>query len=169
MSETIDDAIPNYAPLTRKQTAFTDAVIESGFEHGSIIAAYRSAYDWEGLDNGASVEAWKLLRHPKVAQRLKDSADAQGATTDRLISGILRRTEGTSNDATAISGYELLCKIRGLLGTPTAAAAAPTLQQNNVVALGTGALADVLGMLNGTTSSESGAATKAIGNDDTAL
>jgi hypothetical protein len=148
MPETIDDdAIPEYAPLTRKQAAFTDAVIASGFEHGSIIAAYRSAYDSHGgQDNTHSVEAWKLLRHPKIAQRLRDAADAQGATTDRLISGILRRTERTEHDQTAINGYELLARIRGLLGTPTTTAAAPAINQN-IVQLGGSAISEIIGML----------------------
>jgi hypothetical protein len=151
MSENIDDdnddAIPEYAPLTKKQTAFTDAVIESGFEHGSIIAAYRSAYDSHGgTDNTHSVEAWRLLRNPKIARRLQDAANAQGATRDRLISGILGRTETTPNDATAISGYELLARITGLLSTTTAPV--PTYQQTNTaINVTSGALVDILQML----------------------
>ena len=163
MPETIDDAIP-YAPLTRKQAAFTDAIVASGFEHGSIIAAYRSAYDWDGLDNGASVEAWKLLRNPKITQRLRDAADAQGATTDRLVSGILRRTERTANDQTALNGYELLARIRGMLGSPTVST--PTVQAN-VLAVGGasgGVLKEILALVG-----DAGTATGDAASGDAAL
>jgi len=161
MPETIDDNAIPYAPLTRKQTAFTDEIIASGFEHGSIIASYKAAYDWDGLDNGASVEAWRLLRNPKVSQRLRDASDAQGATTDRLVSGILRRTERTDNDQTALNGYELLARIRGLLGAPTTTTPAPAINQN-IVQLGGSAISEIIGML--TTPS----ALDGNGNDDDA-
>jgi len=140
------DAIP-YAPLTKKQNAFVDAILNSGYEHGSIIAAYRSAYNWDGLDNGASVEAWRLMKNPKVTRRLQDAAAAQGATTDRLIAGILSRTESTDHDQTALNGYELLAKISGLLN-PAPTTTTSSVTQNNVV-LGASALSEILGMLGG--------------------
>jgi hypothetical protein len=148
MPETIDDtdAIP-FAGLTKKQTVFVDAVISSGFEHGSIIAAYRSAYNWTGQDNGASVEAWKLLRSPKIAQRIRDASNAQGATTDRLIAGILSRTENTDHDQTALNGYELLAKITGLLNPAPAATASATSYQQTNISVTAGALSEILSML----------------------
>jgi hypothetical protein len=155
MSEDATDAIP-FAGLTKKQTVFVDAVISSGFEHGSIIAAYRSAYNWTGQDNGASVEAWKLLRSPKIAQRIRDASNAQGATTDRLIAGILSRTENTAHDQTALNGYELLAKITGLLNPTPATASSVT--QNNVV-LGAGALVEILDMIGGAPSVDTPAKT----------
>jgi hypothetical protein len=143
------DAIPFATPLTRKQTAFVDAVISSGFEHGSIISAYRSAYDSHGgTDNTHSVEAWRLLNNPKVARRLQDAANAQGATTDRIVSGILERTEdATTSAAVALNGYELLAKITGLLSTtPASTTAAASYQQNNI-SVTAGALAEILTMI----------------------
>jgi hypothetical protein len=63
-----------------------------------------------------------------------------------LISGILGRTETTPNDATAISGYELLARITGLLSTTTAPV--PTYQQTNTaINVTSGALVDILQML----------------------
>jgi hypothetical protein len=139
------DALP-FAPLTRKQNAFVDAILNSGFEHGSIIAAYRSAYNWDGLDNGASVEAWRLLNNPKITRRLQDAANAQGATRDRIVSGILARTEdATTSAAVALNGYELLAKISGLLNPAPATASSVT--QTNVIAVGAHALGEILSML----------------------
>jgi hypothetical protein len=158
--DTDDDAIPEYAPLTHKQRAFLDYVIESDWSYGSLIESYKSAYAWTGSDKAASVEASRLIRNPKITLAMRERTQANGVDENLVIAGV-RRVAESRDDQASLNAYLALGRYLGLWDGPTTAP--PTLQQNNVVALGTGALADVLGMLNGTPSSESGDdATKAI-------
>lgn len=56
---------------TPKQTAFADAYVENG---ANGAAAYRAAYDASDMSPGAIwTEASLLLKHPEVAQRIRDA------------------------------------------------------------------------------------------------
>lgn len=72
--------------LTPKQEAFCLAYIETG----NASEAYRRAYDAERTTAGAiAVEASKLLKHPKIAQRVAelqaDHAERHKVTVDDII------------------------------------------------------------------------------------
>jgi hypothetical protein len=63
--------------LTNKQRAFANAMLRGA---GSQSAAYREAYDAEGMnDSAVAVEAWRLMNHPKVALKLEQGFAAQAA------------------------------------------------------------------------------------------
>jgi hypothetical protein len=74
--------VPRSEPkLTIKQEAFVNALLETGNQ----FEAYCRAYECENMSRGAiDVEASKLARHPKIAQRLdrfRESKTAEAILT----------------------------------------------------------------------------------------
>jgi phage terminase small subunit len=69
------------AELTLKQERFVNALLETGNQYG----AYCRAYECKNMSRGAiDVEASKLARHPKIAQRLdrfRESKTAEAILT----------------------------------------------------------------------------------------
>lgn len=107
------------AGLTPKQEAFALAYLELG----NGAAAYRAAYDAENMAPGSVwVEAWHLLRHPKVAQRIgalqAEIAQKTGVTVESLTED-LRAAYGlameTGNPSAAVSATNSLGKLHGLI------------------------------------------------------
>lgn len=65
--------------LTQRQENFARLFVETGI----AVDAYRAAYNAEGSSRAsARVEAYRLLRNPKVAARVREMQDA---TTDRSL------------------------------------------------------------------------------------
>ena len=157
MPETIDDNAIPYAPLTHKQRAFLDRVIESDWSHGSLVESYKSAYDWQGSDKAASVEASRLIRNPKITLAMRERAQASGVSESLVIAGV-RRVAESRDDQAALNAYVTLGRYLGLWDSPTTAPA-PAINQN-IVQLGGSAISEIIGML--TTPS----ALDGNGNDD---
>ena len=154
MPETIDDtdSIPKYAPLTAKQRQFLDSVIESDYSHGSLVAAYKSAYDWQGSDKAASVEASRLIRNPKITLAMRERVQRDGVSTDSVIAGVKRIAE-SRDDQAALNAYITLGRYLGLWDST---APVPTYQQTNTtVSVTSGALSDILQMLSSPSESTS--------------
>ena len=71
------DGVKGLNGLTNKQRAFAKAMLSGA---GSQSAAYREAYNAEGMsDNAVAREASLLMLHPKVAQMLEAGFAAQDA------------------------------------------------------------------------------------------
>jgi len=65
--------------LTLKQETFCQAIVDGM----SKLDSYRLAYDAEDMkDNVVSREAWKLLQHPKVSQRI---AQMKSLLTEKVL------------------------------------------------------------------------------------
>lgn len=77
--------------LTPKQESFVLAYIETG----NASEAYRRAYAWKGMsENAVNVEACKLLKHPKVSQRVAamraPAIEKAGITLEKHLDDLMR-------------------------------------------------------------------------------
>ena len=102
----------DHGRLTAKQEAFSRLVVES---EDTLLSNYKRVYDCSQMsDESASVEASRLLRHPKVAPRvaeLRAKIDAKTILTGVKLKDhvILRLLEISQQDnPAAVRALELL-------------------------------------------------------------
>ena len=108
--------------LTDKQRAFVRA-FTTGDSKGNASAAYRSAFDADGMKpSSVHVEACRLLDHPKVAPAI-EAANSQIAAQNRLQGvslrqrvqdGLLLEAQAAESPAARVRAWELLGKLDGV-------------------------------------------------------
>ena len=98
-------------PLTKSQRAFADYVIEHGAEHGSLVRAYRHAYNVTGTDKSAHESASRLLKHVKIRSRINNALEAAEVTPSFVLAGLRNRATESENDVAAVKAYEHLARI----------------------------------------------------------
>ena len=108
--------------LTAKQEAFCQAYV-AGDAKGSATAAYRAAYDADGM-KPASIhkESCVLLDNPKVAGRIDElNADItaqqrlQGVSLrQRVQDGLLAEAMTAESPAARVRAWELIGKLQGV-------------------------------------------------------
>ena len=108
--------------LTAKQEAFCQAYV-AGDSKGSATAAYKAAYDAEGM-KPASIhrEACVTLDNPKITQRIEQlNADIvqqhrlQGVSLrQRVQDGLLAEAMTAESPAARVRAWELIGKLQGV-------------------------------------------------------
>lgn len=84
------ELVPSGAPLTPKQEAFCLAFVDCG----SAVDAYESAYAAGGSSRAtARVNAYRVLRNPKVAARLRELQDAAASRSLRSTAALIAELE----------------------------------------------------------------------------
>ena len=82
--------------LTHKQERFVNALLETGNQK----EAYCRAYDCENMSRGAiDVEASKLTRHPKIAQRLGQFRESKTADAILTLESHMRELQSLRDAA----------------------------------------------------------------------
>ena len=91
--------------LTHKQERFVNALLETGNQY----EAYCRAYDCENMSRGAiDVEASKLTRHPKIAQRLGQFRESKTADAILTLESHMRELQSlrdAAKSAGQLSGH----------------------------------------------------------------
>lgn len=99
--------------LTAKQEAFIAAFIETG----NASAAYRQAYDCSGMSEPSiNQNASKLLKHAKIAPRLKELQERAAAKVVLTRAWVLERLMANADKAQTEKDFTASNKALELLG-----------------------------------------------------
>jgi phage terminase small subunit len=90
--------------LTTKQSAFVRAYLENG---GNGAAAYRAAYGTKAGDAQAAHEAFRLLKHKKIAPLIAEADQRRSAARERVLKKYELNEEEVIHRLCLLAGYDL--------------------------------------------------------------